>query len=93
MLEIMKCLTITTAHISEETNERLQTEFLSTRFGIPIYEKGDVGYWIYVGGDMFPTLIPADLMRCIDLAIEHDCQWLCLDRDAEAFEDLPVYDW
>ena len=39
------------------------------------------------------TGFPQGLAACIDLAVRNDCNWLCLDQDAEEVEGLPVYDW
>ena len=95
-MDITKVLTISTAHITEETDRKLQDESEVNNMCISVYDKSDYGYWIYI--DPYDRLmcnenIPADLLNCIKLARRNDCQWLCLDCDGEVVPELPTYDW
>ena len=95
-MDITKVLTISTAHITEETDRKLQDESEVNNMCISVYDKAEYGYWIYVDpfdGLMCHKNIPEDLLNCIKLARRNDCQWLCLDCDGEVVSELPTYDW
>ena len=93
-MNITKCLTISTAHITGETAEKLDQNFCMGEIDLAVYDKGDYGWWIYIGNDLkdIPDGLPDDLMQCIALAYAYDCEWLCLDQAAEEVY-LPVYEW
>lgn len=90
-MDITKVLTISTAHITEETDRKLQDNSELNRMDLSVYEKGEYGYWIYV--DSSRDRIPEDLKKCLKFAEQNDCQWLCLDCDGEEVPELPTYDW
>lgn len=99
MLEIARMLTISTAHISKETADLLAGD---VDFGIDVcwgaclsvYNKGDYGWLVFAdAANTGHPGMPADLAACLRLAQENDCEWLCLDRDGDVVESLPVYDW
>ena len=94
-MNITKMLTISTAHITRETEKKLRVESYSNNMCLSVYDKEGYGYWIYI--DPYDKLmckknIPEDLLKCIELARQNDCQWLCLDWDAEEVSELPTYD-
>ena len=94
-MDITKCITVSTAHVSEDTIGKLKQEPVTNKFCLAVYEKGEFGFWIYIPEyiwDMKHSL-PEDLYRCMALAKEHNCEWLCLDRDGEEVAVLPTYDW
>ncbi len=90
-MEITKCLTISTAHVTENTAQKLSRDPNTNELGLCVYEKGEHGYWIVVPD--YRVVIPADLAACLELARKNDCRWLCLDRDGEEVHELPTYDW
>ena len=95
-MDITKVLTISTAHITEETDRKLQDKSEVNNMCISVYDKAEYGYWIYI--DPYDRLmchenIPEDLLNCIKLARQNDCRWLCLDCDGEEVSELPTYDW
>lgn len=95
-MDITKVLTISTAHITEETDRKLQDESEVNNMCISVYDKAEYGYWIYI--DPYDRLmcnenIPADLLNCIELARQNDCRWLCLDCDGEEVSELTTYEW
>lgn len=94
--EISKMLTLSTAHISEETAVMLEREVKYGVNDIPlsIYNKAEFGWFIYVS-EYYKDIedIPEDLMSCLDLAKENECDWLCLDCDGIIVPELPTYDW
>ena len=92
--EIAKMLTISTAHIREETADELDSEN-GFHFGLAVYEKGEFGWFIHIGNvdeDMLKKM-PEDLSDCIRFAMKHGCEWLCLDCDAEKEDELETYVW
>lgn len=95
-MDITKCLTISTAHITQETKHKVEFEELLNKMGLIVYKKGRVGYWIYIPDDFIESdhmEIPFDLWKCMLVAYENDCRWLCLDRDGMEIKLLPTYDW
>ena len=95
-MDITKVLTISTAHITEETDKKLQDDSEVNNMCISVYDKAEYGYWIYINPfDMlvYKSNIPEDLRMCMELAQKNDCQWLCLDCDGEEVPGLPTYDW
>lgn len=61
-------------------------------YGFPVYPKGEYGWWIHIPQNMRRETLSKDLADCIDLAVNNDCRWLCLDRDAGK-TSLPAYEW
>ena len=95
-MEISRMLTISTAHIAEETAKALNESLYSSEPSIDlcIYEKKDYGFLIHIPEDWkTKRTLPSDLQTCIELADKNGCIWLCLDRDAETVTGLPVYGW
>lgn len=94
-MDITKCLTISSAHISGDTARQLSIEPDTNILGLSVYEKGEYGWWVYVGNELenITDDLPDDLMRCICEAFAWDCQWLCIDCDGEEVPGLPIYDW
>jgi hypothetical protein len=97
--EICKMLTLSTAHVSQETAALLdgrQTHYVAE---VPVtFAKGDYGWFVHVPDprDSDPeeeqNWAP-DLAACIAFARGLGCDWLCLDRDGETVGDLPTYEW
>lgn len=94
-MTIKKVLTISTAHISAETEEQLCNGDMDEA-GLTVYEKGDFGYWIFIDPATevlwHKDEIPEDLMRCIKLAQKNDCSWLCLYCNGDEVPDMPTYE-
>lgn len=90
-LEIEKALVLSTGHVSKATAQLLPN-------GIPnviAYSKGPYGWLIYTDPDMNQDSsgVPAELVRLLEVAQEHDCVWLMLDRDGTVEESLSTFDW
>ena len=93
-LDITKCLTISTYHITEDTALKLEREVLEDKMGLVIYKKDEFGFFVHCPDQITDGLnIPEDLRDCILLAQKHDCFWLCLDRDGEVVDGLDVQIW
>lgn len=96
--EITKMITLSTAHISRETANKLD---IKTIYGVnfiplPIYNKDGYGWFICLSSylKMLDEIeLPEDLKACCSLAKENDCEWLCLDCDGEIYPGIPTYDW
>lgn len=93
-LDITRMLTINTAHIKEETAEKID------EFDLVTFDKVNFGWFIYIPTEKEDVMeiledknIPDDLVDCIRLAWENNCNWLCLDRDASEFDELETYEW
>jgi hypothetical protein len=83
--EIAQMLTLSTVHVSKETADRLAL------CNIPaVYRKGEFGWFVYGG---IAAELPADLRAVVDFAQLHGCEWIMLDRDADAIDELSIYDW
>lgn len=101
MLEISKMLTLSTAHITKETAEKLENRlphfdsFWSAADHIAVYDKDDYGWWILVSELNYAELsqLPVDLAACCRLAMRNGCDWLCLDCDGPIEDCLPTYEW
>ena len=95
-MTIERVLTVSTAHISAETDEKLCNGDMDEA-GMSVYEKGEFGWFLFVDPVVecfwYKEKIPEDLMSCIRLAQANHCEWLCLDRDAEILSELPTYEW
>lgn len=95
-MDITKCLTMSIAHITRTTEEKLEHEPDTNLMNLSVYKKSEYGYWIHVPEDFLKSdrmEIPFDLWRCMMMAYENDCRWLCLDRDGMEIELLQTYDW
>jgi hypothetical protein len=88
-LEINKELVLSTAHISEETNNYLQLGELID------YSSDECNYRLYVNHDVKFSNFEAypDLVCLLILAKSHNCKWLVLDRDGDVVEGLPIFEW
>lgn len=102
-MEITQMLTLSTAHITKETANRLTyecrpmlpkeyTESMSFNGGLSIFEKDEFGWFIWTGG-AYLNKLPEDLAQCIKLAQSVGCDWLCLDSDGLIEESLKTYEW
>ena len=97
-VEIEKMITMSTAHITIDTNNMLiRASNPSCTYGLTVYLKDDYGFFVFVPDEeQFYTEgpnIPEDLKQCLMTAKKHDCRWLCLDADGSEVEGLVVYEW
>lgn len=89
---ISKMLTLSTAHVSTNTGAILDSQHYSE---LIVYEKECSGWFIYLGSESLQInleKLPSDLRDVIMLALQNDCQWLCLDVAGEELAELPTYD-
>lgn len=104
MFEIQKILTLSTAHISENTAKRLETDPDDNNLGLVVYPKAGYGFFIYIPyipngtktlppQDWFKEDFPEELYNCIVLAAELGCDILCFDQDGNEYPFLKSFDW
>ena len=95
-MQVEKILVLSTCHVSTETAHG----FVNKRFddSLVVVDR-KTGWFINVvgvqtdGTGKIDSGCPDDLMTCIRLAQENDCEWLLLDRDGPIEADLPTFDW
>ena len=103
-MDICKMLTVSTRCVSKETYELLKRDAASwdvNDFVVTYPKKSPLeysGFWIHVPEDYEDCReaggysdVPEDLHKCILLAIEEGCEWLCLDNDGEIEKELGDY--
>ena len=98
-LEITRMLTVSTAHVTQDTFERLALDGVRNEIGLPVYTKTSVGddenygLYIHISPDINLEVIPEDLMSVINLALDNGFDMLCLDSDGPQLENLSVFAW
>lgn len=93
MLEVQKLAILSTAHITPETNEWLETRKFDEENG-PNGGKTPYGYFLHVPGEDIPAdVFPKDLLDVFDFGRRHGCFYVYLDRDGEIVDELASFDW
>lgn len=90
--EIDKMLTLSTAHISEDTANYLDGNVND----LVVYPKGKYGWFIYIDVDGIEealNIIPPDLAHIINFARKNGFTILCFDRGGECLNELTQYSW
>lgn len=98
-LSISRMLSVSTAHITNETNELLRREAVTpTLHPLCVFGKDGYGWIVYLDRDLLTTdtsataNIPSDLSGIIDICLEHDIDVIDLDDIGDYVEELPTYD-
>ncbi len=90
-MEISRMLTLSTAHISKETADKLGDQ---NSISLWIYDKVGYGWFIYIPDEHdLSTDIPDDLLIVVQFAKQMDIGIVCLDCDGNTLDQLPTYDW
>lgn len=97
-MELSKMVTMSTSHITEETNRYLSNKDNERYFGFVIYEKENYGYFMYLPTDReedeeYLKELPEDLAGIFTFARNNNIDVVCLDCDGEVLEELPTYEW
>jgi hypothetical protein len=101
-MEITKILTVSIAHITKETAKFIDKVCKDNKLSnLIVYNKSakyddceeQYGWFIYCNVDLPDLKVPEDLLKVMCFARDNDCNWLCLDRDAEVIDDLEEYVW
>ncbi|MFC6282181.1 MULTISPECIES: DUF5983 family protein [Polaromonas] len=86
-------LDVSTAHLSPETRQRLETFDVE---GVLYYPKGPWGWFVNVpdreDGLVVGDEVPKDLKACIQFAQTLEKEWIMFDCDGTIMEDLPKFD-
>lgn len=96
-MEISKMLTISTAHITEETNKILENPH--NTLPLVTYNKDGYGWFVYIPEKDFAhdvkiiKKLPDDLAILFMFARCHEINIICLDSDGDEINNLPVYNW
>ena len=87
-----RLLTISTAHLSQETCNHALPQLCPT---LPIWDKGEDGWFIYahLGQPKLGADIPADLQNVLRYARKRGCDYVMLDKDWPIAADLESFDW
>lgn len=103
MTDIVKMITVSSAHIRPETAMFLNRESGCGNTGLAIYLKGIYGWYIYL-----PTKrtiedevayfgekgeIPKELNNLLNYAADMGCEVLCIDADGTVVPYLATFDW
>jgi hypothetical protein len=89
---LCKMLTISTAHLSQETCNHALPQLCRT---LPVWDKSEYGWFMYahleqleLGGD-----ISTDLQNVLQYARARGCDYIMLDKDWPISSDLALFDW
>lgn len=92
--ECTKMLSVSIAHISEETNKLLMQDAAgSQNTGLSVYDKEGYGYFICLCVPEVVRGIPADLAALLCVAAVMGAEWINLDGDGPLLPFLPEYVW
>lgn len=99
-IEIEKMLTVSSAHVTQDTFNRLMNDPDCNEIGLPVYEKvgpnGGLSFGMYVYIKSYEKIcvdIPDDLMVLIKIAQDNGCSVLCLDADGQELDGCTLYEW
>lgn len=88
-----KMIDVSTAHLSPDTRQRLETSDIE---GVLFYPKGPWGWFINVpsrkDGLIVGNEVPADLKDCIEFAQTHEKEWIMFDCDGAIVNELPTFE-
>lgn len=91
-MEISKMWTLSTAHITKETDKWLTEQSKEPTVGLCVYEKAG-GHFIcvpsYFGWHEMDT--PEDIDPIFATAIAENFDWICLDSDGPVESMFPTY--
>ena len=89
---VRKVLDISTAHLPEETAQRMEDGEFPKQYSM----HNEYGGLVSVPEEDEITVanIPCEaLCTILRRAVVHGCDWVLFDRDGLPIEDLPVFDW
>lgn len=90
-MEIRKALCLSTSHVTRETAALLDSNEARQFKRIIGGDYDNAGWFIYCSQEQGD--IPDDLFRVMQFALQHDCQHLLFDRDADLIAELPWWEW
>lgn len=92
-LETDLMLTLSTAHLSPETRQKLKDNPETDELCVTVYPKSGFGWYVYFNGLPKNTIdnLPEDILACVRVAQNAGCTVLCFDCDAEPVPYLSAY--
>ena len=88
---IAHLLTLSTAHISEETAKLWETRGNKNS---DIVAKTECGYFMYAYDDLNDTIgLPKEVVKVCDYAVKEGATYILFDRDGDLVEGLEKFDW
>jgi len=87
---ISPILTLSIGHISEEDAKLLDTE---ETFSVGKFEFGYFVLLTSITRNKKLQKYSKAFRELINIALQANCHYICLDRDAELHPDLQVFDW
>lgn len=94
-LPILKCLDLSTGHITQSDDRLLDAAVKNPACRITIYPT-DCGWIIPIDDETDWTIIGGlseGFLGLVDIALQNDCAMLCLDRDGPLIDSIPSFDW
>ena len=93
-MEIARMWTLSTAHISRETDKWLIGQVKEPTEGLCVYKKTG-GYFVYVPDDFdYEEMnLPEDIETIIAFAIGCGVDCICLDSDGPIENGFKTYEW
>lgn len=93
-MEISKMWTLSTAHITRETDKWLTEQSMEPTVGLVVYEKTG-GHFIYVPSyfEWNEMDTPEDIDPIFATAIAENLDWICLDSDGPIDNGFKIYEW
>lgn len=89
-LEVRKFLTLSTAHVTDDTRRILDETKVSDW---PVFGFRGAYGWVVYAHDESDWEIPQDLWGVCEYARKNDCDYIMFDADADIIDDLPHYEW
>lgn len=101
--ETYTVMVVSTAHITQQDNERLPLHLDPEpgRIASLVGDDTRYGYLVYCGAEDFDAAMDdardagfSDaLINLLTIAHKRGCRYLNLDRDGEVYDDLPTFEW
>ena len=93
-MEISRMWTLSTAHITKETDRWLTEQSKEPTVGLSVYEKTG-GHFVYVPNDLdYEEMnLPEDIETIIAFAIGCEINLICLDSDGPIEKMFLTYKW
>jgi hypothetical protein len=100
-MPVYSYLDLSTAHVTEAEMDAVNGRFADVDDNTPRVIVHEYGAWVNVQpgwrassdtADEFCARYP-NVARCLERAIELDCNWINFDRDADQDDVLPTYEW
>lgn len=98
-MPVFRYLDLSTAHLTEAEMCAVEADFPALDDAGPRVIVHEYGAWVNVASDPEAVEPPdfaehyPNVIACLRRARELDCEWINFDRDAQADEALPTYNW